>query len=117
MNNIVLNIGGSERTFYFGLGFLGNLLDKTGVGISGIDAAISENPFKWMPEIMYHSLSYGYLRKNESMDFDLFDVCDWIENEGGLANDNVKLFFKAFRNSLTKDVPTDPDNKKKTLKK
>jgi hypothetical protein len=38
MKQIELNLGGEKRTFYFGLGFLGNLLEKENVSINEIDA-------------------------------------------------------------------------------
>jgi len=117
MKQITLNIGGKERVFYFGLGFLGNLLEKTGVQMHEIDAKIQGNPFKWMPEIMYYSLAYGYIRKNENPDFDTFDVSDWIDDEGGFESKNVTDFFNAFRQSLQKDVPNQPESKKKVTKK
>ena len=81
MKQITLNIGGQDRVFYFGLGFLGNLIEKSGVGMNEIDSKISENPFKWIPEIMYHSLAFGYIRKNETLTFDAFDLAEWIDEE------------------------------------
>ena len=46
MKSIVLNIGGQDRTFYFGLGFLGNLLEKENISFQDIDTKVKENPFK-----------------------------------------------------------------------
>jgi len=115
MKQITLNIGGKERIFYFGLGFLGNFIEKSGVPMNEIDSKIAENPFKWIPEIMYHSVSFGYLRNNEFIDFTSFDVADWIDTDGGFECKNVTMFFEAFRLSLVKDVPE--DKKKVTAKK
>lgn len=113
MKQITLNIGGQDHTFYFGLGFLGNLIEKSGVGMNEIDAKIAENPFKWIPEIMFHSLSFGFIRKNEPFEFTAFDIADWIDKDGGFDSENIKAFFDAFRQSLVKDVP---EQKKKTEK-
>lgn len=117
MKQITLNIGGQERTFYFGLGFLGNFIEKSGVSMAEIDNKIVENPFKWIPEIMYHSLAFGFIRKNETLTFDSFDVAEWIDEDGGFESDNIKAFFEAFKNSLTKDVPAQIESKKKVTKK
>lgn len=117
MKSINLNIGGQERTFYFGLGFLGNLIEKSGVGMNEIDTKISENPFKWIPEIMYHSLVFGFIRKNETLTFDAFDIAEWIDEDGGFECESVKAFFEAFKQSLVKDVPIQNDYKKKAVKK
>lgn len=117
MKQITLNIGGQDRVFYLGLGFLGNLIEKSGVGMHEIDIKISENPFKWMPEIMFHSIAYGYIRQNQEVPFNSFDVTDWIDADGGFASKVVIDFFAAFRQSLVKDVPLQPEIKKKVNKK
>jgi len=116
MKQIKLNFGNEERTFYFGLGFLGNLLEKEDIGINEIDEKLINNPFKWMPLIMYYSLVFGYTRKNENAPFDSFDVADWID-EIGMDDTVIVDFFTAFRQSLVKDVPQDKDVKKKATKK
>ena len=117
MKQITLNIGGQDRIFYFGLGFLGNLIEKSGVGMNEIDTKIAENPFKWIPEIMYHSLAFGFIRKNETLTFDAFDVAEWIDEDGGFESENIKRFFEAFTNSLIKNVPVQENDTKKKVKK
>lgn len=112
MKSITLNIGGEDRIFYFGLGFLGNLLETENISMTDIDDKLAENPFKWIPLIMYHSCAFGFKRKNEFPLFDAFDVADWIDNVG-INSDIVKSFFTAFTQSLTKDVPQEPESKKK----
>lgn len=116
MKQIELEIGGEKRTFYFGLGFLGNLLEKENVSIADIDEKLVNNPFKWMPLIMYHSLAWGYVKKNERPLFDSFDVAEWLD-EVGLDDTVVIDFFTAFRQSLVKDVPQTKEVKKKVTKK
>ncbi len=116
MKQITLNIGGEDRVFYFGLGFLGNLLESENIALTEIDSKLAENPFKWIPLIMYHSCAFGFKRKNEFPLFDAFDVADWID-EAGMESDVVVSFFTAFRQSLTKDVPKEKETKKKVAKK
>lgn len=115
MKKINLQIGGQYRDFYFGLGFLGNLLETENIAMNEIDAKLAENPFKWIPLIMFHSLAFGFIRKNEKPLFDTFDVSDWID-EVGMDSEVVTEFFKAFTQSLTKDVPNDTSKKKVTKK-
>lgn len=116
MKQIELEIGGEKRTFYFGLGFLGNLLEKENVSVGEIDEKLVNNPFKWMPLIMYHSLAWGYVKKNERPLFDAFDVQEWLDDVG--LDDTVVIdFFTAFRQSLVKDVPQTKEVKKKVTKK
>jgi hypothetical protein len=116
MKQITLNIGGEDRVFYFGLGFLGNLLESENIAMNEIDAKLAENPFKWIPLIMFYSCAFGYKRKNEFAPFDAFEVADWID-EVGMNSEVVTDFFKAFTQSLTKDVPVSKDDKKKVTKK
>jgi len=116
MKSITLNIGGEDRIFYFGLGFLGNLLEIENISMTEIDAKLAENPFKWIPLIMFHSCAFGFKRKNENPLFDAFDVSDWID-EAGIDSEVVTDFFKAFTQSLIKNVPTQPEVKKKVTKK
>jgi hypothetical protein len=116
MKQITLNIGGQDRVFYFGLGFLGNLLESENIAMNEIDAKLAENPFKWIPLIMFYSCAFGFKRKNENPLFDAFDVADWID-EVGMDSEVVTSFFKAFTQSLVKDVPQEKNVKKKVTKK
>jgi hypothetical protein len=116
MKSITLNIGGQERVFYFGLGFIGNLLETEKIQMTEIDAKLAENPFKWIPLIMFYSCAFGFKRRNEFPDFDAFDVAEWID-EVGMDSEVVKSFFEAFTQSLTKDVPEDKSKKKIVTKK
>lgn len=111
MKQITLNIGGEDRVFHFGLGFIGNLLESEGIDMTEIDAKLAQNPFKWIPLIMYHSCAFAFKRKGENPLFDAFDVSDWID-EVGMDSEVVKSFFQAFNNSLVKDVPEDKSKKK-----
>ncbi len=114
MKQIELELGGEKRTFYFGLGFLGNLIEKENLSFEEIDQKLASNPFKWIPLIMYYSCAWGFNRKNENTPFDVFDITEWID-EAGIESAVVVDFFQAFRQSLVKDVP--PTNDKKQAKK
>jgi hypothetical protein len=116
MKQITLNIGCEDRVFYFGLGFLGNLLESENIAMNEIDAKLAENPFKWIPLIMFHSCAFGFKRKGEFTPFDAFDVAEWID-QVGMDSEVVTSFFKAFTQSLTKDVPEDKSKKKIVTKK
>jgi len=114
MKKINLFIGGKYRDFYFGLGFLGRLLDETNTDMSDFDRLRVANPFKWLPLMMFHSCSYGYVREGKEPDFVLQDVINWID-ETDVST--LQSFNTAFINSLIKDVPTQPEVKKKVTKK
>jgi len=114
MKKINLHIGGKYRDFYFGLGFLGRLLDETNTDMSDFDRLRVANPFKWLPLMMYHSCSYGYVREGKDPDFVLQDVINWIDDS---TVEVLQSFNTAFVNSLIKDVPTQPETKKKVTTK
>lgn len=141
MKKINLHIGGSYRDFYFGLGFLGNLLETENVQLHEIESNLLKNSYKWMPLVMYHSLAWGYIRRNEPIPFNAFDVSDWIDdltdfddvevvlkiNEDGTKEATtvklqtvVRTFFKAFWESINKNVPEQKEEeqaKKKVTEK
>jgi len=113
MNLVRLNIGGKTREFHFGLGFIGKMLEETNTNMVDFDRLKIENPFKWIPLMMYHSLVYACNRKGEDVDFDAFDVSEWIDEAGGIGSQVVVDFSTAFFQSLTKDVPKAEEDKKK----
>lgn len=114
MKKTNLFIGGQYRDFYFGLGFLGRLLDETNTDMSDLDRLRTANPFKWLPLMMFHSCAYGYIREGKEHDFVLQDVINWIDE---VDVEILKQFNTAFIASLTKDVPMQPDTKKKVTTK
>lgn len=114
MKSITLNIGGQERIFYFGLGFLGNLLEETDTNMADFDEKRLSNPFKWIPLMMYHSCAYGCIRENKDVDFTLQDMINWIDDT---TVETLQKFNDGFVNSLVKNVPIQEDSKKKVTKK
>lgn len=109
MKQITLNIGGQDRIFYFGLGFLGNLLQEEGVSIQDFDELKNTNPFRYFNLLMYHSLAWGFIREEKEVAFTKLDVINWIDETDGI----VEKFNTAFTQSLIKDVP---EQKKKAEK-
>lgn len=103
------------REFHFGLGFLNELINGTGVSVDDFDDEVKKNPAKFMPLMIYHSLSYSYFRNKKEVDFDIHDIYDLIDDNGGLGGDFATSFFLSFMKSMTKDVPVD-DSKKKARK-
>ena len=110
MKSIVLNIGGQDRTFHFGLGFLGNLLEETNTNMVDFDEKRLANPFKWVPLMMFHSCAWGRIRDGKTVDFTLQDMINWIDDTDV---ETLQKFNEAFVNSLVKNVPEQPVNKKK----
>jgi hypothetical protein len=106
MKKIVLNIGGKDREFHFGIGFMGLFLEISGLKITEL-SKIDENPFKYDPILIYSSAVFALQRKGETADFSQYDVIDWIDESDGTA---VQKFKESFVQSVTKDVPQQPEN-------
>ena len=109
-----MRLGGKERTFWFGLGFLGSYLANSNIKLSEIDQAIESNPFRAIPEMMFQSLKYGYDRVGASVDFSLYDVAEWIDENGGVSGDLVQTFLKAFGESMKTSPSANPQTRKST---
>tara|TARA_R110000803_G_scaffold63443_1_gene124109 strand:- start:6860 stop:7219 length:360 start_codon:yes stop_codon:yes gene_type:complete len=112
MNAIDLTINGQKLNFSFGLGFLGEIIDKTGLDLDELNAKLSSNAFKYIPLVMFYSAEYSKKRIGESLDFTQYDMADWIEQEeGAFSSDVVLKFFDGFTKSLTKDIPKSKPSK------
>lgn len=117
MSKITKTFGGKERVFSFGLGFLGNLIEETDFTITNVDEKIAENPFRYIPLFIYHSLLYDVLRQKERPDFDIDNVTDWVEEAGGIGSEFVLDFFNNFRETMLKNVPQSNQKETKVSKK
>lgn len=117
MNKITLNLGGKDREFHFGIGFIGLFLDKSGIQMAEIDQKIKENPFKLIPEMMYYSTLFADQRAGNEVDYDAYSVAEWIDEADGINGGAVIKFTTAFFQSLVKDVPEQKEVKKKVSKK
>lgn len=113
MNNKIELLG---KEFHFGIGFLTELIENTGLDLVEIGRKMEAGEVSIYPKLMYYSRLYSAKRKKEVVDFDMFDINDMIDENGGVLGDFVKEFAKAFFDSLSKDVPVD-SKKKATLKK
>lgn len=112
MNNITLKIADRELEFSFGLGFLGELFDETGLDIHEVAKKVTTNPFKMVPLLMYYSSAYALRRAGKEVDYTVYDFIDWLDESGGIGNPNTNVFLKAFTQSMIKNVPK--DNSKQT---
>lgn len=99
------------REFYFGIGFLNELIDGTGLKLEDLGG---QDNIALMPKLMFYSLLYSYKRNDKEVDFTMFDIHDMIdENKDNFCD----LFMTAFYEAMNKDVPADTNKKKATAKK
>lgn len=106
-----IKIGGKERTFHFGMGFLGLFIENTDTTMETLETDISKNPFKVLPELMYYSLSYGYIRKDLEVKFNKYDVSDWIDEDGGVDSKSVTEFINKLGESMNPNLPKESSPK------
>ena len=104
-----------EKEFHFGIGFLTELVENTGLDLVQIGERIESGDVSIYPKLMYYSRLYSVQRKREQVDFDMYDINDLIDENGGVLGEFVQSFTKAFFESLQKGVPVD-NNKKKVTK-
>ena len=114
MNNKVELLG---LEFHFGIGFLTELIENTGFDLIEIGQKMDSGDVSIYPKLMYYSRLYSVQRSKKQVDFDLFDINDLIDNNGGITGQFVLDFSKAFIESLQKNVPVSEDKKKVTPKK
>lgn len=103
-----------EKEFHFGIGFLNELLDGTGLKL---DELGTQTDAVLIPKMIYYSLAYSYKRNGKEIDFTMFDVNDWIDENGGIGGSFCNDFQNAFNESMYKDVPVDNSKKKVNPKK
>lgn len=95
--------------FHFGIGFLNELLDGTGLKLDELSTQPDE---VLMPKIIFYSRLYACKRVGKAVDFTLYDIYDLIEDNGGIGGKFWFDFKIAFNECMFKDVPVDTDKKK-----
>ena len=108
-----IEFGGEMRTFYFGLGFLGLYVEKTDNPLDNLLEDVQKNPFKVIPDLMYYSLLYGFIRQEIAPPFNRYDVIDWIDEEGGVGGEKILKFMELLGDSMNPNLPEDKSIKKK----
>lgn len=100
-----LKVLNREYNCHFGLGFLGEVIDVLDVDYGEFLAKYEKNPFKYVPLVMYQSIKYSTEMEGEKLGFEHKDLINWIDENGGLTNQEMIDFSQAFIKSLTKNVP------------
>jgi len=98
--------------FHFGIGFLTELIENMGFDLVQIGEKIESGDVSVYRYLMYYSRLYSVKRKHEQPNFDLYDIDNLIDENGGVLGEFCQTFLKSFLESLQKDVPVE-DNKKK----
>ncbi|HUS89828.1 MAG TPA: hypothetical protein VMW91_10810 [Desulfosporosinus sp.] len=106
MNRIEIEIGGKLRTFIFGLGFLGEILDYLDTNVEGLGKMMDRNPFKVIPAILYFGHKSELEITGRPVDFTFNDACTWVEEmENSYAHPDIEKVLKHMISSMRKNVP------------
>jgi len=100
--------------FHFGIGFLNELLNGTGLKLEELGVQTDE---VLMPKIMYYSRLYAHKREGKEIDFTMYDINDLIDDNGGIGGKFWFDFKIAFNESMFKDVPVEDKKKVKAVSK
>lgn len=99
--------------FHFGIGFLNELLDGTGLKLDELGLQPDE---VLMPKIIFYSRLYAVKRVGKVVDFTIYDIHDLIEDNGGIGGKFWFDFKLAFNECMFKDVPKSETDSKKKVK-
>jgi len=106
MNTIEIELGGKLRTFIFGLGFLGEILDYLNTDVKGLGEMMERNPFKTIPAILYFGHKSELETTKRVVDFTFNDVCRWLEElEGSYSHPDIEKVLAHMITSMRRNVP------------
>ena len=91
--------------FHFGLGFLDELSENTGLDLSEIGQQLIKNQLLFVPKIMLHSANYANKRDGKNEVYDQYFFFDKVDELGGAIGKFWTDFVLAFNESMTKHVP------------
>lgn len=105
-----IELGGSPRTFHFGIGFLSNALETLGITYEELGVKLSENPFKLIPVLMYEAYAFNKWVEDKENDVSQDDVKRWLVEFTDINDKPILEFLDAFLASRSKHV-TQPEEK------
>lgn len=117
IQELKLKLGGKERTFTFGIVFLGELLERLDLDYNSMLVKVSKNPFKYAPILMHESLINTEKRLGKEVDFTENDIVGWLEKEELMGVDIMLAFINAFMGTQDNKTPVASDEDEKDVKK
>jgi hypothetical protein len=105
IQELKLKLGGEERTFTFGIIFLGNVLERLDFDYNELLIKSSKNPFKYAPILMYESLKNTAERDGRNTNFTERDLIGWLESEETMGADKIVQFIQAFMGTNENKTP------------
>lgn len=110
---IKIDIGGKERGFYFRNKAIGNILAHFNTTITEVGFMIDNNPWRFFPIAFFYALSAFSEKEKEVVDYTIDDIEDWIDDKGGLKNDDFKKVINVFLVSIGVGLPQEEQTENK----
>jgi hypothetical protein len=101
MNTTTITVDGQEVTLKFGIWTLARLVDR-GYKMTDLANAINDNPFDFIPTLIYLGACNAKGMNLEA--FELAQFYDYIDTVGFSSKEVTKV-ISCFTNSISQDVP------------
>lgn len=66
--------------------------------------------------LLQAAAEYGFKKSNLEIDFGEIEICEWIDEVGGLNSEQLKGFFEYMVNTVVSNTTIKEDKKKVTIK-
>jgi hypothetical protein len=117
-NSIKLDFGSKKLEFFFGMSFLGVFLEEKKTDVKEIYEAIINNPYAYVPDLMFRSHVHNCKRKKEDCNLELYEMADLIEGSGYFKDDSESSkFLEVFLQSIIDGLPKPKTETKKSNSK
>lgn len=103
MNRTTITFKKEKVTLVFGTWVMGQLL-KRGYKLTEIQEEIQKNPFEFLTLLFYLAAVNGHQDKDLSA-FNQDDFYDWLDDNGGIAGEEVTRLTNVFFVSIVGDNP------------
>jgi len=105
VKELKLKLNGKNKTFTFGLIYIGEVLERLDIDYNTLLIKVSKNPFKYAPILMFESLRNSYRIDKKEVDFTEDDIVNWLESEDLLGVDVMLKFVHAFMGTNENPTP------------
>lgn len=112
MYSTEITINGKVYPIKFG-SYVMKLIADDGINIQELGKRIQQNPYDIIPKIILFG-AINASEKRKGVDFDLYDLYDWIDTlPGGLSSDEVLKITELFTSQISDGVPQEKEKQQK----
>lgn len=104
MGDLKFKIGGKERGFKIGLGFLEKISIGEKLSIQEVFDKFQNDTFFFIPKMLFYSTLYFDERLGNSVDYTIDSIYDWVD-EIGINDPNIARFSHNVIESIKVHIP------------